>query len=112
MNKVIVKSCVFIVLAVILGIMLMYEIKKGEELKKDKVTLTEKYFAPGQSNVAVGIKTNKTIEIRDSGEKHCAMEFSNKKIFEVDCDKYLDFTIGDKVIIIYKDNRLIKLGKK
>ncbi|TYS17600.1 hypothetical protein FZC78_06955 [Rossellomorea vietnamensis] len=111
MNKVIVKGCVFIALAVILGMMLMYESKEGEELK-DKVTLTEKYFAPGQSDVAVGIKTNKSIEIRDSEEKYCAMEFSNKKIFEVDCDKYLDFTIGDKVIIIYKDNRLIKLGKK
>ncbi|MGF2615915.1 hypothetical protein FZC84_07515 [Rossellomorea vietnamensis] len=112
MNKLIVKCCVVIILAGILSVMVIYGRDDVDVLERDKVTLVEKYFSPSDSNVAVGIKTKKQITVENKDGAECAMEFSNKKIFEVNCDKYLDFTIGDKVIITYKEDRLIRLGKK
>ncbi|RIW38435.1 hypothetical protein D3H55_02550 [Bacillus salacetis] len=112
MNKVIIKICIIVILLGILIILLTHTLKDGEMLEKDKVTLHEKYFAPSQSAVAVGVKSKKEIEVAEREGKSCVMEFSNKKRFEVDCDKYLDFKVGDKVVITYKNQKLVKLGKK
>ncbi|MGM0844759.1 MAG: hypothetical protein ACQEUT_07250 [Bacillota bacterium] len=112
MNKLAIKLCVVFILCGILICMIVYEKKDEKEFEEKKVTLVEKYFSPSQTTVAEGVKTKKQITLRDRKGKKCAMEFSNKKIFEVDCDKYLDFTIGDKVIITYRDEQLIRLGKK
>jgi uncharacterized protein YxeA len=113
MNKVLIKICIIIILSGILALLFLYTKNNDrDDLEKDKVTLMEKYFAPSSSNTAVGVKTKKEIEVTGSAGKKCAIEFSNKKIFEVDCDKYLDYKIGDKVIITYQDKKLIKLGRK
>ncbi|WP_421384939.1 hypothetical protein ACOJQI_09255 [Bacillus salacetis] len=112
MNKVIFKICIIIILSCILAFLLLNTKTDGDNLEKDKVTLTEKYYAPSQSSIAVGIKTKKEIAVKNTEKKKCALEFSNKKIFEVDCDKYLDYKLGDKVVIRYRDDKLVKLGKK
>lgn len=112
MNKVIIKIIIIIVLCGILALLFHYSKNDRNSLEKDKVTVMEKYFAPSQSSVATGIKSKKEIQVKESEAKKCAMEFSNKKIFEVDCDKYLDYNIGDKIVIIHQNDRLVKIGKK
>jgi hypothetical protein len=112
MNKIVIKFGIVITLTGILVFMLHYKKEDGETLEKNKVTLVEKYFAPSQSQIAVGVKSKKEIDVQDSENKKCMMEFSNKKLFEVDCDKYLDFKVGDKVVIMYQNENLVKLGKK
>ncbi|WP_456271293.1 hypothetical protein [Bacillus sp. AK031] len=112
MNKVILKIAIIIILIGILTFMLLYEKTDDDGSQTDKVTLVEKYYSPSDSSVASGVKTNKEIKNDNQKEKKCIVEFSNKKIFDVACDKYLDYRIGDQVIITYNNNKLIKMGKK
>ena len=112
MKKVIIKIAIIIVLTGILTLMLIKGKKDGEGPEIDKVTLVEKYYSPSDSSIASGVKTNKTIKNDNQKEKKCIMEFSNEKIFDVDCEKYLDYQVGDKVIITYNNKKLIKMGKK
>jgi hypothetical protein len=112
MKKVILKIAIIIILTGILIFLLVYGKKDGDGSEIDKVTLVEKYYSPSDSSVASGVKSNKKIKNDNKKEKKCIMEFSNNKIFDVDCDKYLDYQIGDKVIITYNNKKLIKMGKK
>jgi hypothetical protein len=112
MRKVVFKVVVFIMLTGILTFMLLFWKKDEDGSEIDKVKLVEKYYSPSDSSVASGVKTNKKIKRDNQNEKKCIMEFSNNKIFDVDCDKYLDYNIGDKVVITYNKKKLIKMGKK
>jgi hypothetical protein len=112
MNKIFIKVCIIVILLGVLAYLVFHTKKGGDNAEQDKVTLTEKYFAPSHSPVAIGVKSQKEIKVIESDRKKCAMEFSNKKRFEVDCDKYLDFKIGDQVVITHQNDKLVKLGKK
>ncbi|WP_409253979.1 hypothetical protein V1502_08795 [Bacillus sp. SCS-153A] len=112
MNKIIIKIAILLLLCCFLFFVIHFAKKDGDSLEKDHVKLMEKYFAPSQSTVATGVKSKKRIQVTEGEFSKCAMEFSNKKIFEVECDRYLDYNIGDNIFITYQNDRLVRIGKK
>jgi hypothetical protein len=79
------------------------------------VRIVEKYYSPNRKSVpvATGVKTKKKIKLAPTTTKpYCAIRFNNGKTLTTDCDTYLNYSIGDKVKIKYKGNRLMKIQRK
>jgi hypothetical protein len=106
MMKLMLKAVMLLVLVAIL-IILLFKFLSGTGKSTSDVTITEKYYSPQSNGQVTGIKSNEVISVNQSvkGEV-CAMKFSNDKVLTLECDRYLDYEIGDKVKITYKDDRV------
>lgn len=109
MKKIIVKTFVLVALVAILLVMFYHSQKNHYE----KVEITEKYYTPQSNGTAKGITSKKTIPIRKSdGKEACAMQFDNKVILEMDCEVYLNYSVGEKVKIKYDNHLLLDIRRK
>lgn len=109
MKKVLLKVVVLCLLLIVLFFLLS---RPSNSYKK--VVIVEKYYTPQSKGKAKGVKTKKSIPVisTPSGEAACLMEFDNGKILEMDCDTYVQYSIGEKVKIKYKNHDLIDIRRK
>ncbi|MBS4172950.1 hypothetical protein [Bacillus sp. FJAT-49736] len=79
----------------------------------EKVRITEKYYSSKPGEKMTGSKTKKKLSIpTDSKTESCAMEFDNGKILVMDCNTFLNYTIGETVKIKYSNGRLLEIRRK
>jgi hypothetical protein len=109
MSKIVVKLSVLIILLLIFSLLVAY--KAMELPNKEKVSIEEKYYQVDGRDQLRGVKNKKGLKL-ENGTKKCAMEFSNSQIFFIQCDKYLDYKIGEEVFIEVKGNQLMKIRRK
>ncbi|BCB04314.1 hypothetical protein [Bacillus sp. KH172YL63] len=107
MEKVGVKILILCVLILTLILLICFHVLRSP--KEEWVKIEEKYY-PGKRG-AEGIGTGRVIDPRNR-EASCAMTFDNGRTFMMDCEEYLDFNMGEKVKIIYLDNKTVKLRRK
>ncbi|PFA70726.1 hypothetical protein CN378_00190 [Bacillus sp. AFS015802] len=93
---------------VLVGLMTVKIVVKTQE---DWVKIEEKYFPASDGSDPLGISSGERLEIQ-SGDPSCAMKFDNGRTYKVDCDEYLDFTIGEKVKIVSIEKNTVKLRRK
>ncbi len=79
--------------------------------KEDWVVIEEKYFPEGVGEGLVGIKSGKRLDMNDSNSS-CAMKFDNGRTYKVNCEEYLDFTVGEEVKIVTIEKNTVKLRRK
>jgi hypothetical protein len=72
------------------------------------LTIEEKFY-PIDENTAQGVKSGREIDV--SGHR-CSITFSNETTYEVDCDRYLDYRVGEKVKITVEEGELLKIRRK
>lgn len=97
-----------ILLAVLIGLILIWLGSSGVVMREAEVV--EKYYSPNGSGKVTGITSNEVVEVKATGsDPNCAMKFSNDKILILDCDKYLDYQIGDKVEISYRRGEITEI---
>ena len=72
------------------------------------LTIEEKFY-PIDASTAQGVKTGREIDV--AGHR-CFITFSNETTYEVDCDRYLDYRVGEKVKITVEEGELIKISRK
>ncbi|RFU70680.1 hypothetical protein D0469_05575 [Peribacillus saganii] len=113
MNALKAKAIILILLTAVLGtLVFMWLNGSGGSFEKE-LTILEKYYSPNPEEKALGIKTKEPANIHMSSEgPTCAMKFSNEQIFVLDCDKYLDYQIGDEVVISHQDGKVTEIRKK
>ncbi|MBM7583845.1 biopolymer transport protein ExbD [Bacillus pakistanensis] len=109
MSKIVVKLSVLVILLLIFSFLVAY--KAIELPNKEKVTIEEKYYPIDGKKLLSGVKSNKEITMKNTTKK-CAMEFSNSEIFFIQCDKYLNYKIGEEVFIEVQENDLMKIRRK
>ncbi|MCA1058542.1 hypothetical protein LCL96_06325 [Rossellomorea aquimaris] len=86
-------------------------IKVVESIQQDWVVIEEKYFPERKGLNPVGIRSGEILDVSKRNPS-CAMKFDNGRTFSVDCDEYLDFTVGEKVKIVSIENNKVKLRRK
>ncbi|CAH0347454.1 hypothetical protein [Bacillus sp. CECT 9360] len=97
-----------ILLAVLIGLLILWLGSSGAVMREAEVV--EKYYSPNGSGKVRGITSNEVAEVNASGSSPtCAMKFSNDRILILDCDKYLDYQIGDKVEISYRRGEITEI---
>ncbi|MFI8687385.1 hypothetical protein [Rossellomorea sp. NPDC077527] len=79
--------------------------------EEEWVVIEEKYFPERKGWNPVGIRSGEILDVSKRNPS-CAMKFDNGRTFSVDCDKYLDFTVGEKVKIVSIENNKVKLRRK
>ena len=79
--------------------------------KEDWVVIEEKYFPEGVGEDPVGIKSGERLDMNDSNSS-CAMKFDNGSTYKVNCEEYLDFTVGEEVKIDTIEKNTVKLRRK
>ncbi|MBV6683418.1 hypothetical protein [Rossellomorea sp. RS05] len=72
------------------------------------LTIEEKFY-PIAENTAQGVKTGREIDVAG---RRCSITLSNETTYEVDCDRYLDYRVGEKVKITVEEGELIKIRRK
>lgn len=72
------------------------------------LTIEEKYY-PIDEKKAKGVKTGREIDVSGPG---CSITFSNETTYEVNCDRYLDYRVGEKVKITVIEGQLTKISRK
>jgi len=78
-----------------------------------KVTIVEKYYSSKPAEKLTGSKTKKKLSLPTNAKAEtCAMEFDNGKVFIMDCHIFLNYNIGEKVKIKYKDGKLLDIRRK
>lgn len=78
-----------------------------------ETVIVEKYYSPNADKSPIGITTGEVLEIdEEHAGQFCAMKFSNGKVLQVNCDKYLDYKIDEEVLIKYKGNQVIGIKKE
>ncbi|XXM71604.1 hypothetical protein ACQ0QQ_18280 [Lysinibacillus sphaericus] len=79
---------------------------------KKWMTIEEKYYPDHNPGVLTGISSGKTLK---RTEKKCAIAFKNderSEIYPVDCDRYTDFRIGEKVKVTVSKDSIVKIRRK
>ena len=79
--------------------------------QEDWVVIEEKYFPEDVGEEPVGIKSGVRLDMQKSVSS-CAMKFDNGRTYKVNCEEYLDFTVGDKVKIVAIEQNTVKLRRK
>ncbi|MBN8193027.1 hypothetical protein JI667_12820 [Bacillus sp. NTK074B] len=79
--------------------------------KEDWVVIEEKYFPEGVGEGSVGINSGEKLDMNKS-DSSCAMKFDNGHTYKVNCDEYLDFTVGEEVKIVILKKNTVKLRRK
>ncbi|OIU71404.1 hypothetical protein [Rossellomorea aquimaris] len=109
MKKVHVK---FVVLGMLLvSLLLLIKVLNDFEGKK-WMTIEEKYYPGNNPGVLTGISSGKALK---RTQKKCAIEFKNadrSEIYPVDCDRYTDFRIGEKVKVTVSKDSIVKIRRK
>lgn len=95
-------------LAVLIGLLFIWLRSSGTV--GQEVKIIEKYYSSGGSGKVTGITTNEVAEVNaaESGPT-CAMKFSNDQILVLDCDRYLDFQIGEEALIEFNDGKITEI---
>jgi hypothetical protein len=109
MKKVYLK---FVVLGMLLVCLLLLVKVFSDFEGKKWMTIEEKYYPGNKSGVLTGIRSGKALK---RTEQNCAIEFKNahhSKIYPVDCDRYTDFRIGEKVKVTVNNDSLVKIRRK
>lgn len=105
------KAAVLIGLLIVLLILLFVFMRPG--MVAEQVEIIEKYYPQGEAGTAIGIETNEVIDVTKNDEgSSCAMKFSNDKILEIDCDRYLDFRNHETVYIEYDGKQITDIRRK
>lgn len=110
-RKIILKSIILLLLTIGLIVLLVIHPNAQEDDFK-KVTIMDKYYGNIHSDTATGIKSGKKIKVSSPGHPTCAMEFSNGKILEMDCDTYVKYSVGEKVNVHMKEGRVTEISRK
>lgn len=112
MTKLILKAAVLILLTLFLVILFIANPISSN--KFEKVKIVEKYYTPHSKGTAKGITTKKSVAVSSisKGDAACVMEFNNGKVLEMDCDMYLNYSVGENVKIKYKKNQLLEIRRK
>jgi hypothetical protein len=105
-----IKVLIFCFLLTCLALLVFYKvsISAGNERW---MTIKEKYYPQNNQNSLIGIKTEEVIE----GEQFsCAFKFKESKrvIYSVECDRYVDFRVGEKVRVTVNDQKIVKIRRK
>ncbi|GER66628.1 hypothetical protein BpJC7_02020 [Weizmannia acidilactici] len=112
MSKITWKVVLLSVCLLLLAVLLFYQ-RPVSSYKR--VEIVDKFYTPNRKEVpvATGVKTKRKIKLAPTTTKpYCAMEFSNGKTLSMDCDTYLNYSIGENVKIKYRGNRLIDIRRK
>ncbi|MGE6258962.1 hypothetical protein ACQKCU_13810 [Heyndrickxia sporothermodurans] len=112
MRNIFLKITALILLLILFFFSFLYLYKPSNHY--EKVVIVEKYYALHSNGKAKGIKTKKSVPVisADKDQPACLMEFDNGKILDMDCDIYLQFSIGEKVKIKYSKHHLIDIRRK
>jgi hypothetical protein len=105
-----VKMVVFCFLLIFLAFLICYKALIGSN-SVQWMTIEEKYYPQHNQSVLKGIKTDEVIRREHSS---CAIKFNKSQpvIYSVDCDRYVDFRIGESVRVTVKGNKVIKIRRK
>ncbi|MCK1994239.1 hypothetical protein [Peribacillus muralis] len=97
-------------LAVLIILFIVYLTSPG---RLAKVEIVEKYYPHFSDGKAVGFKTNEIIAVSETEEgSNCAMKFNNGETLEIDCDRYLNYKIGETVYITTEGNHVKEIRRK
>jgi hypothetical protein len=109
MKKVQVK---FIALGMLLVCLLLL-LKVFNDFEERKwMTIEEKYYRDNNHRGLKGISSGKVIKRSD---QNCAIEFKNadgSEIYPVECDRYTDFRIGERVKVSVSKDSIVKIRRK
>lgn len=109
MKKIIGKCLLLLLLILSLVVLLVYHPIQSYE----KVTIMEKYYSSKPKDKLTGSKTKKKLSLPTNAKSEtCAMEFDNGKVFIMDCHLFLNYNIGEKVKIKYKNGKLLDIRRK
>jgi hypothetical protein len=105
-----IKVSIFCFLLACLTLLLYYKISISPHNER-WMTIEEKYYPQHNQNSLMGIKTEEVI-----GREHsmCAIKFNKSEsvIYNVDCDRYADFRVGERVRVTVNDQKIIKIRRK
>jgi hypothetical protein len=109
MTKILLKCLLLLILiGGLFGLVIYHPLQSYEQVK-----IIEKYYSPKPGEKLKGSKSKKAIALpTQSGQPTCAMEFDNGKILEMDCNIFLNYSIGEKVKIKYKKGRVLDIRRK
>ncbi|KMY51655.1 hypothetical protein [Peribacillus loiseleuriae] len=107
-KKIVLLSSLLILLAILV------HISFGEKINRvEHVTIVDKYYPESSDGKAVGLKTDKVIDVSKNKKGYnCAMEFDNGKISELDCSISVNYKIGEKVYITSNGNQIAEIRRK
>jgi hypothetical protein len=112
MKKIWIKASILAVLCVSLVVLVAFG-RQSSGHKVDRVKITEKYYPQQKDGEPIGIKSKQKLSLNDKeAKKDCAMKFDNGKTFDIECDRYVKYRVGEEVKITYADNELIKIRRK
>ncbi|MDQ0220444.1 hypothetical protein ELQ35_14175 [Peribacillus cavernae] len=98
-------------LAILIGLLFIWLQSSGTVMQEEEIV--EKYYSPDGSGKVTGITTKEIEEVNaDASGPTCAMKFSNNKILVLDCDRYLNYRIGEKVEIAYDNRKITEIRGK
>ncbi|TMU86938.1 hypothetical protein FGG79_02000 [Bacillus sp. BHET2] len=95
-----------LLLLILIGVVILKLVVSRQE---EWVRIEEKYFPVSLGSE--GIKSGEVIDQHNS-DSSCAMKFDNGHTYKLDCEEYLDFTIGEKVKIVSIENKRVRLRRK
>ncbi|MCA1054440.1 hypothetical protein LCM10_05535 [Rossellomorea aquimaris] len=105
-----VKIKVLVLCSLLVGFVCLLFYKEATKVRIEKwMTIEEKYYPQADDGTATGIKTKEKIK----GEG-CAIKFNSKKpvVYDVDCDRYTDYLVGERVKVTVQGEQLIKIRRK
>jgi hypothetical protein len=105
-----IKVWIFCFLLICLALLLYFKFSIHAD-DEQWMTIEEKYYPQHNHDSLIGIKTEEVIGRKQS---LCAIKFnkSNPVIYHVDCDRYTDFRVGEKVKVTVNDQKIIKIRRK
>ncbi|RFU60877.1 hypothetical protein [Peribacillus glennii] len=109
-----IKSKIFtlLFLLAVLAILLFIWLGRSGSIQQE-VTIIEKYYSADGSGKVTGVKTQEVENVNAKADgPTCAMKFSNDRILVVDCERYLDFEIGEKAFIQFDDGTITEIRAK
>ncbi|PLT35652.1 hypothetical protein [Bacillus sp. V5-8f] len=100
------KILTLLILLAVLAVLIFIWLGRSGSIEQE-VTIIEKYYAADGSGKVTGVKTQEVEQVKAKGDGPvCAMKFSNDRILVLDCERYLDFQIGEKALIKYQDDTI------
>ncbi|WP_409305698.1 hypothetical protein [Peribacillus sp. SCS-155] len=107
-----VLKAVMLALLIVLFLFLLSYWRKESGAVSSKVKIEEKYYSPESNGRVTGISTNDVVSVEPKSSDHsavCAMKFSNNKILTLDCERYLDYRLGEEVKIRFRDGEVTEI---
>ncbi|MEL3974241.1 hypothetical protein AAEO50_18295 [Rossellomorea oryzaecorticis] len=76
------------------------------------MTIEEKYYPREDKGLLKGIRSGEEVKRNGSG---CAIKFNSHRmtaIYSIDCDRYADYRIGEKVKVTVHHDKVVKIRRK